>query len=111
MGEWALRATTAGGRSYDAPNTALLTRLLAELGPGNQYLVLDRVDAPNDEHYMQVYREVDGTYAIEYREGAANRHFETVGADLPTTITVLTGWATDAPDWRNARNWRQWPVP
>jgi uncharacterized protein YfbU (UPF0304 family) len=111
MGERALRATTASGRSYDAPNQALLTRLLGELGPGNQFLILDRVDAPNDEHYMQVYREVDGTYVIEYREGAANRHFETVGADLLTAITVLTGWAAGSPDWRNRRHWRQWPVP
>jgi hypothetical protein len=111
MGEWALRATTAGGRSYDAPNEALLSRLLGELGPGNQFLVIDRVDAPDDEHYMQVYREVDGTYVVEYREGAANRHFETVGADLRATFTVLTGWAAGSPDWRDGRDWRQWPVP
>jgi hypothetical protein len=111
MGGWPLRAETAGGRSYDAPNGALLLRLLGELGPGNQFLVVDRLDAANSEHYMQVYREVDGTYVIEYRSGAANRHFETVATDLRTTFTVLTGWAADSPGWRDACDWRQWPMP
>jgi hypothetical protein len=111
MGEWALRAETAGGQSYDAPDGALLLRLLGELGPGNQFLVIDRLDAPNAEHYMQVYREVDGTYVIEYRAGAPNRHYETVAGDVRTTYTVLTGWAADEPGWRDSCDWRQWPMP
>jgi tRNA A37 threonylcarbamoyladenosine modification protein TsaB len=111
MAEWALRAETAAGRSDDAPGEALLLRLLGELGPGNQFLVVDRLDAPNDQHYMQIYRELDGTYTIEYRTGAADQHFETVAADLPRTFTVLTGWASGSPDWREGHDWRQWPVP
>ncbi|MFB9836433.1 hypothetical protein [Actinoallomurus acaciae] len=111
MGQWALRAETAAGRSYDAPSEALLFRLLGELGPGNQFLVVDRVDAPGGQHYMQVYREVDGTYVVEYREGAPERHFETVATDLRTTLAVLTGWADDATGWRDACEWRQWPMP
>jgi hypothetical protein len=111
MGEWALRAQTAGGRSYDAPDAALLRRLLSELGPGNQFLVIDRLDAPNPEHYMQVYRETDGTFVVEYREGAADHHFEAVVADLRTTFTVLSGWAAGSPGWRDGCEWRQWPVP
>jgi hypothetical protein len=111
MGEWALRVETASGRSYDAPDGELLLRLLGELGPGNQFLVIDRVDAPGRQHYMQVYREVDGTYVIEYREGAPERHFETVAPDLRTTYTVLTGWADETADWRDTCEWRQWPMP
>jgi hypothetical protein len=111
MGGWPLRAETECGRSYEAPNGALLRRLLDELGPGNQFLVVDRVDTAHGEHYMQVYREVDGTYVIEYRAGGANRHFETVTPDLHTTATVLTGWASDSPGWRDACDWRQWPMP
>jgi hypothetical protein len=111
MGGQALRAETAYGRSYDEPSGALLLRLLGELGPGNQYLIVDRLDAPNAEHYMQVYREGDGTFTIEYRAGAADRHFETVAADLRKTFTVLTGWAADTPGWRESCDWRQWPIP
>jgi hypothetical protein len=111
MAEWALRAETAGGRSYDAPNEALLLRLLGELGPGNQFLVVDRLDAPNDQHYMQIYRELDETYTIEYRTGAADQHFETGAADLSQTFTILTGWAAGSPHWREGHEWRQWPVP
>lgn len=111
MGKWALRAETAGGRSYDAPDGALLLRLLGELGPGNQFLVVDRLDAPGAEHYMQIYREVDGAYVIEYRAGAANRHYETVVGDVRTAYTMLTGWAADEPGWRDSCDWRQWPIP
>jgi hypothetical protein len=111
MGVWALRAETACGQSYDTPSEALLLRLLGELGPGNQFLVLDRVDVPGGEHYLQIYREIDGTYVIEYREGAADQHFETVAADLDTVFTVLTGWAAGAPGWREGYDWRRRPMP
>ena len=56
-------------------------------------------------------KETDGTFTIEYRAGAPNRHFETVAADLRTTFRVLTGWAADTPGWRGSCNWRQWPIP
>jgi hypothetical protein len=104
-----LRVETAGGRSYDAPSGPLLLRLLRLLGPGNQYLVLDRLDA--DEHYMQVYREADGTFVVEYRAGAPDHHFEAVVAEVRAVHKVLTGWADDAPGWRDAYDWRRWPVP
>lgn len=105
-----LRAETASGTSYDAPSDTLLFRLLDELGPGNQYLIVDRLDAPNDEHYMQVYREGDGTFAVEYRDGAADRHFETTVADLRQVRAALTGWASGAPGWREAFDWHRWPA-
>jgi hypothetical protein len=111
MAERALRAETACGQSYDAPSEALLLRLLGELGPGNQFLIVDRLDAPNDQHYMQIYRETDGSFVIEYREGAADHHFETVTADLRDVHAVLTGWAEETPGWRDALDWRQWPMP
>src|SRR4051812_35629854 len=104
-----LRAETARGASYDAPSDALLLRLLDELGPGNQYLIVDRLDAVNQEHYMQVYREDDGTFAIEYRDGAADRHFATIAADIHEAYDALTGWAADAPGWRDAFDWHPWP--
>jgi hypothetical protein len=111
MGGPALRAETAGGTSHDAPSGALLLRLLGDLGPGNQFLIVDRLDAANDQHYMQVYREADGTFAIEYREGAATDHFETVVAGLRDAHVILTGWAGDIAGWRGTCDWHRWPVP
>ena len=109
MGGPALRAETADGTSYDDPSAALLRRLLGELAPGNQFLVIDRLDAVNDEHYMQVYREGHGIYAVEYREGAADHHFEAMAGDLHEVHDVLTGWAAGAPGWREIFDWRPWP--
>jgi tRNA A37 threonylcarbamoyladenosine modification protein TsaB len=111
MGGSALRAETAGGRSYGSPSDALLLRLLGELDAGNRFLIVDRLDAANDQHYMQVYREADGTFAMEYRAGGADRHFEAVSADLRQVHAVLTGWAADLPGWRDVCHWHHWPVP
>jgi hypothetical protein len=106
----ALRVETAVGQSYDAPTEALLHRLLGELGAGNQFLVLDRLDAPGDEHYMQVFRETDGEFVIEYRDGGPDRHFEAMTADMREVHAVLTGWAAGAPGWRDPCDWRRWPI-
>ena len=43
VGRSGLRAETARGTAYDAPSSVLLLRLLGELGPGNQYLIVDRL--------------------------------------------------------------------
>lgn len=110
VGRSGLRAETAQGTAYDAPSSVLLLQLLGELGPGNQYLIVDRLDAPDTGHYMQVYRETDGTFAVEYREGAADQHFEAVAVDLRQVHEVLTAWAADAPGWRDAFDWRHWPA-
>lgn len=109
MGGPGLRAETARGESYDGPSDALLFRLLDELGPGNQYLIVDRTDAPDHQHYMQVYREGDGTFAIEYREGAPDRHFETLTGDVREVRDTLSGWASGATGWRKTLRWRRWP--
>lgn len=109
MGGPGLRAETACGQSYDAPSDALLFRLLDELGPGNQYLIVDRLDVPGGGHYMQVYREADGTFAVEYREGAAQRQFEAVTTDLVRVRDALSAWAAGAAGWREAFDWRHRP--
>ncbi len=105
------RAETAAGRSYDAPSGALLLRLLDELGPGNQYLIVDRLDAASDQHYMQVFREPDGTFVIEYRAGAVKDHYETETSGVREAHAVLAGWAAGTPGWRDGHRWRRWPVP
>ncbi len=105
------RAETAGGRSYDAPSAALLFRLLDELGHGNQFLIVDRLDAAGDEHYMQVFREPDGTFVVEYRAGAVKDHYEAETDGVHEAHAVLTGWTTGAPGWRDVCEWRRWPVP
>lgn len=104
-----LRAETARGEAYDAPTDAVLFRLLDELGPGNQYLIVDRTDATDRQHYMQVYREDDGTFAIEYRDGAPERHFETLTEDVGQVRDALSGWAAGATGWRDTLPWRHWP--
>ncbi|UGT59487.1 hypothetical protein [Nocardia asteroides] len=71
-----------------------LTERLAEdwvagLAAPNPYLVVDR--GPND--YIQTYREDSGEYTLEYRDGAADRHFGTVIPDAGTVAALIWDWA------------------
>lgn len=102
-----LRAETADGARYDDPPAERLLELLDGLRPGNQYLIVDRLGAPNDEYYMQVYRE-DDSFVIEYRDGCADRHYEAYTDDVRVAHGVLTGWAREGAGWRNALTFRPW---
>ena len=107
MSEPVLRVETADGVRCDDPPSERLFELLDGLCPGNQYLILDRIGAPNDEYYMQVYRE-DDSFVIEYRDGGADRHYETYTDDVRIAHRVLAGWALDDAGWRNVLTFLPW---
>jgi hypothetical protein len=107
MSEPVLRVETADGARCDDPPSERLFELLDALCPGNQYLILDRLGAPNDEYYMQVFRE-DDSFVIEYRDGDAGRHYETYTDDVRVAHRILSGWALNDSDWRDVLDFRPW---
>jgi hypothetical protein len=107
MSEPVLRVETADGARCDDPPPERLFELLDGLCPGNQYLIIDRLGAPNDEYYMQVFRE-DESFVIEYRDGCAERHYETYTDDVRTAHKVLSGWALDDSEWREVLTFQPW---
>ena len=64
-------------RLIDNPDRACVIDAVQALGE-EQYAILTR----DDDHYVQTRRNDDGTWALEYRDGSANRHFS---ADEGTT--------------------------
>lgn len=126
MSEAKLLATMDGlPQTWTDPSEDQLRDFIAELNLRHQFLIVERLDAPNDEYYMQIRISEDlGRFDIEYRDGGADAHFraemarengsfavyESIGA-------VLVDWAFERGGWREALPWRRWdpateaPVP
>ncbi|MFE2141224.1 DUF6891 domain-containing protein [Streptomyces sp. NPDC059456] len=73
-------------------------------GDGDRFLVLQRLpDLP--DVFAQVWHEAGGGYTLEYRDGAPDRHFETVTDGPGTVIATLAGWARREAGWEARLAW------
>ncbi|MEU1086032.1 hypothetical protein ABZ401_04225 [Streptomyces sp. NPDC005892] len=82
-----------------------LARLVRRIGgDGDRFLVVSRIpDLP--DVFAQVWHEAGGDYTLEYRDGAADRHFQ-VRVDSPdAVIAAMTGWACRAAGWDAGLSW------
>jgi hypothetical protein len=64
-----LRASNEAGDTCDDPSEDLLFELLAELGEGNSFLVVDRLEPGRTEDFIQAVIDANGSFVLEYREG------------------------------------------
>ena len=61
-------------------------------GDGDRFLVLTRIpDLP--DVFAQVWHKADGDYTLEYRDGAADRHFQAMVDTPAAAVAALTDWA------------------
>jgi hypothetical protein len=61
--------------------------------------------ARGEHEHVQTYRNGDGTYALEYRDGGPDAHFEYRTADIGLVADVMWGWVTRDSRWRTAVAW------
>ncbi|MGC0318091.1 DUF6891 domain-containing protein [Kitasatospora acidiphila] len=82
-----------------------LAGLIRRIGDaGDRFLVVQRVpDLP--DVFAQVWHEAGGDYTLEYRDGAADRHFQTIVQTPETVIAALTGWAHQVAGWEAEPAW------
>ncbi|WP_406146898.1 DUF6891 domain-containing protein [Streptomyces sp. NBC_01012] len=73
-------------------------------GDGDRFLVVQRIpDLP--DQFAQVWHEAGGDYTLEYRDGAADRHYE-ARIDRPEDVSAaLTGWAGRTDGWEAGPAW------
>ncbi|MEU3862517.1 hypothetical protein AB0F03_35175 [Streptomyces sp. NPDC028722] len=110
-----LQAVEADGTTWDNPSEGQLYDLLADMSLSWRFVIVRRLDLePADQHYMQVYLNDDLSYQVEYREGGADKHFQTwvpreheVFAVEPVA-EVLQNWAFGRVGWREAFPWVPW---
>ncbi|MDH6229146.1 hypothetical protein M2169_006202 [Streptomyces sp. MJP52] len=71
---------------------------------GDRYLVLQRIpDLP--DVFAQVWHKAGGDYTLEYRDGAADRHFQVMVDGPETVAAALTGWSRRQTGWEAGLAW------
>ncbi|WP_143043722.1 hypothetical protein [Nonomuraea jiangxiensis] len=103
------RAFNERGDSVENPSSDDLHALLRGLTMSNRFLVVERLDAENDEYYMQAYLRDDGAYWLEYRDGSMDAHFRASSRTLPILAQIFTMWFYRLPGWRETLTWTAWP--
>src|SRR5689334_20079384 len=90
---------TENGERHERPSAVELTALVHRLGgAGDRFVVLQQVpDLP--DIFAQVWHEAGGDYAVEHRDGAADRHFAATAGGPEPVAAALVGWARQDAGW------------
>ena len=102
-----LRATTDGGVALDNPTDTDLLGLLEDIDAGQgSCLIVERLDDPSGQTYVQVLRtEADPGWEVEHRAGGPESHFHTAVGDVESAHHLVAGWALDRTDWLHSVSW------
>ncbi|WP_420077956.1 hypothetical protein ACN6AT_00410 [Streptomyces sp. JL4002] len=88
------------------PKSSALSRMVANLGRGNAFVIVERLDDEADgDWYVQVWLRDDNTYQLEFRDGTAAEHYQTRTISQEKVIAALSGWAEGRPEWKDAFMW------
>ncbi|MFJ8210462.1 DUF6891 domain-containing protein [Streptomyces sp. NPDC096033] len=82
-----------------------LAALVRRIGDeGDRFLVVQQVpDLP--DVFAQVWHKAGGDYTLEYRDGAADRHFQATADGPEAVIAAVTGWARREAGWDAGLEW------
>lgn len=96
---------TENGERHVRVSAEQLAGLVRRIGgEGDRFLVVQRVpDLP--DVFAQVWHEAGGDYALEHRDGAADRHFETAADEPGAVVEAITGWARRESGWDGGLTW------
>ncbi|XMN04750.1 DUF6891 domain-containing protein [Streptomyces griseobrunneus] len=73
-------------------------------GHGDRFLVVQRIpDLP--DVFAQVWHKAGGDYMLEYRDGAADRHFQAMADGPEAVIDAIAGWARHNAGWDSGLAW------
>ncbi|MGW2407721.1 DUF6891 domain-containing protein [Streptomyces sp. NPDC001739] len=102
----AISVKTESGADLSRPTAAELAGLLRRIGAdGDHFAVVERLP-DEDQVYIQTWRDGDGPFAVEHRDGAPERHFTASTADPERAVEVFLDWAGGGQAWRTALDWR-----
>ncbi|UZJ31680.1 DUF6891 domain-containing protein [Streptomyces endophytica] len=102
----AISVKTESGADLSRPTAAELAGLLRRIGAdGDHFAVVERLP-DEDQVYVQTWRDGDGPFAVEHRDGAPERHFTASTGDAERVVEVFLDWARGGQAWRTALDWR-----
>ncbi|MEV0683775.1 hypothetical protein AB0I35_07905 [Nocardia sp. NPDC050378] len=88
-----IAVTHGGAGEFPYLTEELAQRWVAGLAAPNPYLIVER----GEQNYIQTYRDPDGTYTLEYRDGSADRHFGTKLGDAAEVARIIWDWTNGKP--------------
>ncbi|MEV0027082.1 hypothetical protein AB0H45_33785 [Streptomyces atroolivaceus] len=73
-------------------------------GEGDRFLVIQRIpDLP--DVFAQVWHKAGDDYTLEYRDGAADRHFQAMVDGPEDVVAAITGWVRQEAGWQGGLPW------
>lgn len=60
--------------------------------PDSPFVIIERDDPGNGEHYIQTYLNDDGSYTLEYRDGSADQHYGCETSDPAVVSDAMWSW-------------------
>ncbi|WP_370409504.1 hypothetical protein [Streptomyces fradiae] len=96
---------TENGERHVGVSAEELAALVRRIGgAGDRFLVVQRIpDLP--DVFAQVWHEAGGDYTLEYRDGAADRHFQATVEEPGAVSAAAAGWARQEPGWDDGPAW------
>jgi len=102
----AIAVMTEDGHVLDRPDVDEMGSVLRRIGwPGDHFVVVTRI--PDEVHaFIQAWRDGTGAFAVEFRDGAPERHFVTWIDGPDAAVTLFHAWAVHRTDWGDAYTWQ-----
>ncbi|GAA4662186.1 hypothetical protein [Amycolatopsis dongchuanensis] len=98
---------TARGLTISDPGRLIVEMLVDRLEVG-KHLIVEPADGdtgPN-VHYIQVMRQAEDDYQLEYRAGSPQEHYQTHLAAPADVVDALFGWSKGDWSWRDRFEWK-----
>lgn len=103
-----LRASVESGNNWDDPSEDHLFLLIEDIERGDEpYLIVERLNDPSGQTYIQTIRNDDGSYLVERRDGSSDEHFQTNASDFRRAHALIAAWAFGALDAATPDEWKR----
>ncbi|MGW7491468.1 DUF6891 domain-containing protein [Streptomyces sp. NPDC054786] len=97
---------TESGPDRSRPTEAELAGLLRRIGADDDHFVVVERFPEADQVFVQTWRDGDGPFTVEYRDGGPERHFRAESGDAERVVAVFLDWARGGEAWRTALDWQ-----
>ncbi|WP_327702467.1 hypothetical protein OG530_11885 [Streptomyces decoyicus] len=102
----AISVKTETGPDRARPAEAELAGLLRRIGADDDHFVVVERFPEQDQVFVQTWRDGDGPFSVEYRDGAPERHFRAESDDTERVVGLFLDWARGGAAWRTALDWQ-----
>ncbi|QNP65865.1 DUF6891 domain-containing protein [Streptomyces genisteinicus] len=101
-----INVRTEDGTRHLGVSAEELTALVRRIGGWDDlFLVIQRIPDLPDVFAQVWHKEGEEEWTVEYRDGAADRHFQALADSPDEAAAALTGWARGDDGWQDGLDW------